>query len=118
MARRRFCEGPPLMSGALVEKRESGVIGAHAEFLIVGIGASAGGIQALSDFFAHVAPDSGMAYVVILHMSPDHESKLAEVLQSNVPIPVTQVRERVKVEPNHVYVVSPNHSLQMKDGYL
>ena len=88
------------------------------EFLIVGLGASAGGIRALKDFFANVPANSGMAYVVILHLSPDHESKLAEVLQSNVPIPVTQVRERVKVEPNHVYVVSPNHSLQMRDGYL
>src|SRR5262252_6445155 len=118
MARRRFCEGPPLMSGAPGEKRESGIIGAGADFLVVGIGASAGGIKALSDFFAHVAPDSGMAYVVILHMSPDHESKLAEVLQAKSPIPVTQVSERVRVEPNRVYVVSPNHDLQMQDEYL
>jgi two-component system CheB/CheR fusion protein len=88
------------------------------EFLIVGLGASAGGIHALKEFFAHVPADSGMAYVVILHLSPDHESKLAEVLQSAAAIPVTQVQDRVRVEPNHVYVISPNQSLAMSDGHL
>jgi PAS domain S-box-containing protein len=92
--------------------------GAGEEFLIVGLGASAGGVYALKAFFAHVPADSGMAYVVILHLSPDHESKLAEVLQSAASIPVTQVRERVRVEPNHVYVISPNQSLTMSDGHL
>src|SRR5689334_21112414 len=51
------------------------------DFLIVGIGASAGGIQALKEFFQQVPADSGLAYVVILHLSPDHDSRLAEVLQ-------------------------------------
>src|SRR5262245_15887705 len=66
-------------------------------FLIVGIGASAGGIQALKDFFENVATDSGMAYVVILHLSPDHDSRLAQVLQVASKIPVTQVTESVAV---------------------
>ena len=61
------------------------------EFLIVGLGASAGGIQAFKEFFAHVPPDSGMAYVVILHLSPEHESHLAEVLAVVDAMPVTQV---------------------------
>ncbi len=74
-------------------------------FLIVGIGASAGGIQALKDFFENVPVDSGVAYVVILHLSPDHESRLAEVLQTAAGIPVMQVNEKVKVAPNRVYVV-------------
>src|SRR5687768_6883408 len=86
------------------------------DFLIVGIGASAGGIQALKEFFENVAADSGMAYVVILHLSPDHDSRLAEVLQQSAPIPVTQVTKRVQVEPNHVYVVPPNKHLTMMDG--
>ena len=92
--------------------------GTGDDFLIVGLGASAGGIRALKDFFGQVPADSDMAYVVILHLSPNHESKLAEVLQSTAAIPVTQVRKRMKVERNHIYVVSPNHSLQMKDGHL
>lgn len=88
------------------------------QFLVVGIGASAGGIRACESFFAHVAPDSGAAYVVILHLSPDHDSQLAEVLQRSAPIPVMQVTERVRVAPDHVYVIAPNQSLSMDDGFL
>ncbi|MEP6924137.1 MAG: CheR family methyltransferase, partial [Pyrinomonadaceae bacterium] len=88
------------------------------DFLIVGIGASAGGIQALKVFFENVPADSGAAYVVILHLSPDHESRLAEVLQTAAQISVTQVTERVKVEPDHVFVVPPNLSLSMADGHI
>src|SRR5262245_42655071 len=73
------------------------------KFLVVGIGASAGGIQALKEFFSNVPGNSGMAYVVILHMSPEHDSRLAEVLQVASPIPVTQVKEREKIHPDHVY---------------
>jgi two-component system CheB/CheR fusion protein len=104
-------------AGELV-RQETQDRGKDEEFLIVGLGASAGGIRALKEFFSRVPADSDMAYVVILHLSPNHESKLAEVLQSTAAIPVTQVRKRTKVEQNHVYVVSPNHSLQMNDGYL
>src|SRR5215204_2777051 len=91
---------------------------ADEHFLIVGLGASAGGIQALKNFFIKVPKDSGLAYVVILHMSPEHESRLADILQTASTIPVTQVRERTKVAPNQVYVVPPNHRLAMADGHL
>ncbi|HET7400424.1 MAG TPA: CheR family methyltransferase, partial [Usitatibacter sp.] len=83
------------------------------DFLVVGIGASAGGIPALSEFFRNVPADSGMAYVVILHLSPDYDSQLAAVLQGVARIPVTQVTERVRVEPDHVYVISPDRHLSM-----
>jgi two-component system CheB/CheR fusion protein len=88
------------------------------DFLIVGLGASAGGIQALKTFFAKVPTDSDIAYVVILHMSPEHESRLAEVLQSSAKIPVSQVKSRTKVEPNNIYVIPPNQNLAMADGHL
>lgn len=89
------------------------------KFFIVGIGASAGGIKALKDLFSQVPLNSGMAYVVILHLSPEFESRLAQILQSNCVIPVTQVlEEKVKVQPDHVYVIPPNRSLTMVDGYL
>jgi two-component system CheB/CheR fusion protein len=87
-------------------------------FLIAGLGASAGGVQAFREFFQHVSVDSGVAYVVILHLSPVHDSKLAEVLQAVTPIPVTQVTEKVKVEPNNVYVVPPNQHLTIEDSYI
>jgi two-component system CheB/CheR fusion protein len=86
--------------------------------VVGGIGAAAGGIQARKEFFSKVSPQSGIAYVVILHMSPEHESKLAEVLQTATSLPVTQVRGRIKVEPDHVYVIPPNQNLAMNDGHL
>jgi two-component system CheB/CheR fusion protein len=88
------------------------------DFLVVGLGASAGGIQALRDFFAHVPAHTNMAYVVILHLSPDHDSQLAEVLQTSSLLPVTKVERRVRVEPDHVYVIPPNKTLEIKDGHI
>ncbi|HEV7377339.1 MAG TPA: CheR family methyltransferase [Pyrinomonadaceae bacterium] len=88
------------------------------EFLVVGLGASAGGIKAFKEFFASVPHTSGMAYVVILHLSPEHESHLAEVLQSSTEMPVTQVQEAVRIKPDHVYVIPPNKSLAINDGQL
>ncbi len=87
-------------------------------FMVVGLGASAGGIRALREFFGYVPERSGMAYVVILHLSPDHDSQLAEVLQQSTPLPVKQVTERVEIEPDHVYVIPPNKSLSLEDGSL
>ena len=75
-------------------------------------------IQALKEFFEQVPADSGMAYVVILHLSPDHDSRLAQVLQTVTKVPVAQVTEKVLVEPNHVYVVPPNQHLEMRDGSI
>src|SRR3954468_7988053 len=88
------------------------------DFLVVGLGASAGGIRAFKEFFANVPPRSGMAYVVILHLSPEHESHLAEVLQFATEMPVTQVQDAVRIEPDHVYVIPPNKSLAINDGHL
>ncbi|HKP46985.1 MAG TPA: chemotaxis protein CheB, partial [Pyrinomonadaceae bacterium] len=77
------------------------------DFLVVGSGASAGGIQALKQFFANVPLDGDMAYVVALPMSPEYESKLAEILQAIRAIPVTQVRDRIKIHHDSVYVIPP-----------
>ncbi len=92
--------------------------GAGDGFMVVALGASAGGIRAFREFFTHAPEQSGMAYVVILHLSPEHESHLAEVLQSSARMPVTQVTESVKVAPDHVYVIPPNKSLSVVDGSL
>ena len=89
----------------------------NGNFLVVGLGASAGGIQALRDFFSQVPAQTGMAYVVILHLSPDHDSQLAEVLQSSSLLPVTKVEQTVRVEPDHVYVIPPNKNLEINHGH-
>src|SRR5690348_11486145 len=89
--------------------QEQGTDDVHAnDFLVVGIGASAVGIQALQAFFEKVGATSGIAYVVILHLSPDHDSHLSQVLQAVCTIPVTQVTRTVRVERDHVYVVPPD----------
>jgi two-component system CheB/CheR fusion protein len=87
-------------------------------FLVVGIGGSAGGITALKNFFSRVEPNSGIAYVVIMHLSPQHESNLAQLIQLQTEIPVTQVTETMSVEPDHVYVIPPNKYLMIEDGNI
>jgi PAS domain S-box-containing protein len=88
------------------------------DFLVVGIGASAGGVKALKDFFAAMPSDSGMAFVVILHLSQQHESNLSEIIQHETQMPVRQVTETVGVEPNTVYVIPPAKHLEMTDGII
>src|SRR5437764_3287779 len=85
---------------------------------VVGLGASAGGIAPLQQFFGDMPPDSGLAFVVVMHLAPDFESQLASVLQQKTRMPVTQVTEPVKVKPNHVYVIPPAHQLTFNDGML
>lgn len=97
---------------------EPAVNPSHLRFPVVGLGASAGGLQALLRFFASVQPGNGMAFVVILHLSPRHESSADNVLQRATYMPVIQVTERVRIEPEHVYVIAPNQQLSMDDGHL
>jgi two-component system CheB/CheR fusion protein len=86
-----------------------------APFAVVGIGASAGGLKALQHFFEAVPADSGMAFVVIMHLDPEHESRIAALLQDRTPLPVTQVTRSVTVEADHVYIIPPGHDLAMHD---
>lgn len=88
------------------------------DFLIAGLGASAGGVQALKDFFEQVPADSGVAYVVILHLSPEYDSSLAQVLQTVSGIPARLVTERIEIEPDQIYIVQSNMHLEMWDGAI
>ena len=85
---------------------------------VVGIGASAGGLAALKAFFAEVPADSGLAWVVVVHLSPEHESHLAELLQPHVRMPIQQVTETVLLETDRVYVIPPNANLSAIDTHL
>jgi two-component system CheB/CheR fusion protein len=85
---------------------------------VVGIGASAGGIEAFGHFFPAVPRDSGLAYVVILHMSPAHESRLAETIARFTQLPVKQVTDHVRIEPDCIYVIAPNADLVLSKGNL
>lgn len=87
-------------------------------FPIVGIGASAGGLEALELFFGNLPKNSGIAFVVIQHLDPYHVGIMPELLQRTTDMKVFQATDHLKVEPNHVYVIPPNKSMSILHGYL
>ena len=84
---------------------------------VVGLGGSAGSIEALKMFFSYMPEESGLAFVVV-HLSPEYESHLEGVLQKWTSMPVIRVSEPIKVEANCVYVIPPGKHLLMADGHL
>src|SRR5579864_6925346 len=87
-------------------------------FPIVGIGASAGGLEALEQFLKPVPSRSTMSFVVVQHLDPTHTGMLAELLQRASALPVLQVTDRKRVEPGHVYVIPPNKDMSIVHGVL
>jgi two-component system CheB/CheR fusion protein len=87
-------------------------------FPVVGIGASAGGLKAIRLFFDSVPPTTGMAFVVIVHLDPDHKSQMAELIQSHTAMRVTQPQKSVRLEPGNVYVIPPDRNLSLSDGHI
>ena len=85
---------------------------------IVGLGASAGGLVPLEQFFGQVPPDSGMAYVVVQHLDPTQKALLAELLQRTTVMPVREAEHEMRVEPDCVYVIPPNAELSVVRGML
>ncbi len=85
---------------------------------VVGFGASAGGLEAFSEVLAHLPADTGMAFVLVQHLDPKHASVLAELLSRSSSMPVKEIRDGMPVEPNHVYVISPNANLTVSSGVL
>ncbi|MDA1054672.1 MAG: hypothetical protein O3C40_29945 [Planctomycetota bacterium] len=89
-----------------------------SECAIVGLGASAGGLDAFKRFFTEMPPDSGMAFVLIQHLDPTHESLTGDLLAKYTTMNVEQVEDRMPVEANHVYVIPPNRYLAVRRGEL
>ena len=77
-------------------------------FPVVGIGASAGGLEAATSLLKELASQLGIAYVLVLHLDPARESKVSEILARTTPIPVLQAQDGMRVEPDHIYVIPPN----------
>ena len=96
------------------------VVPARADQLLplIGLGGSAGSIPALQTFFRTMPPDSGMAFVIVIHLSSTHESALAELIQRTTAMRVVQVRETEQIRPDCVYVIPPGKSLAALDGEL
>jgi two-component system CheB/CheR fusion protein len=93
-------------------------LSAAASFPIVGIGASAGGLEALEELLKSLPADSGMAFIVIQHLDPSHKGMMPELLQRATPMQVTQAKNRMKVMPNCIYVIPPNKDLSILHGRL
>ncbi|MGF1535227.1 MAG: chemotaxis protein CheB, partial [Elainellaceae cyanobacterium] len=88
------------------------------EFFVVGIGASAGGVQALESFFSNLPDNPNAAFVVVQHLSPNHRSMMAEILQRKTTLPVQDVEDQTLLEPAKVYVLPPRKSLIVEDRRL
>src|SRR6188768_3207915 len=80
-------------------------------FPIVAVGASAGGLEAFNELLGALPVDTGMAFVLIQHLSPKHTSMLSEILGRATHIPVTQVEDNMRVDPDHVYVIPPGKTM-------
>jgi two-component system, chemotaxis family, CheB/CheR fusion protein len=91
---------------------------AAGSFPIVGIGASAGGLEAFSALLKNLPLDTGMGFVLVQHLDPVHDSALTQLLGRATSLPVQEVTNNLRVEPNHVYVIPPNRTLSITAGVL
>src|SRR5262245_44419956 len=90
----------------------------ETEPVVVGIGASAGGLEALKAFFSAVPPDTGLAFIIVVHLDPTHDSFLPELLARATSLAVSPARDRQVIEPNHVYIIPPNRHLTIDQGLI
>src|SRR5205807_4241755 len=90
----------------------------RAPFPIVGVGASAGGLEAFTQLIKALTPGTDMSYVLVQHLDPTHESALTEILVRATEMPVVQVSDGMPVEPNQVYVIPPNVDMFIAQGVL
>ncbi|MBA1274026.1 CheR family methyltransferase [Stutzerimonas azotifigens] len=103
---------------ASVPKNQKAVARSTLSFPVVGVGASAGGLQAVSRFLEHMPANSGMAFVVVIHLSPDHQSHASSILQRATRMPVNQVTGTTRLEADKVFVIPPGKHITMSDGHL
>ena len=85
---------------------------------VVGVGASAGGLEAFIPLLTHLPADTGLAFVFIQHLDPKHPSNLSEILARVSAIPVHQAVDGMEIEPNHLYVIPPNAELEIAGHVL
>lgn len=108
---------PPNTSAKEIHPKAAGAP-AKAAFPIVGIGASAGGLEALEQFLKNVPAGSGMAFVIVQHLDPTRKGVMSELLQRATSLKVVQVKDRTLVRPDCVYVIPPNKDMSLLHGVL
>jgi two-component system CheB/CheR fusion protein len=87
-------------------------------FTIVAIGASAGGLEAITKFLQHLSPNTGMAYIYVQHLSPDHKSILTSLLSKETRMKVQEVVDMEKMQPNNMYVIPYNKEIEVTNGHI
>ncbi|MEO7163284.1 MAG: chemotaxis protein CheB, partial [Bdellovibrionia bacterium] len=97
---------------------ETGSVQERNMFPVVGIGASAGGLEAFTQLLTHLPIDTGMAFVLIQHFDPTHGSMTAEILSRTTRMKVTEVKQGMRVEPNCIYIIPPNFRMGLSHGTL
>src|SRR6266478_5326676 len=110
--------GPADEKSSRVEQGEEPQRSRRALFPIVGIGASAGGLEAFTKFLQALGPGTEMGYVLVQHLDPSHESALTELLAKATEMPVLEITDAMPVGPNHVYVIPPNVDMIIAQGIL
>ena len=100
------------------ETEEKITAGTQSSSIVIGIGASAGGLEALQQFFSYMPPNSGLSFVVVQHLSPDYKSLMADILGKHTEMSVCQAENRMAVEPDTVYLIPPKKYMTIKDGRL
>ena len=111
-------ENSPTRRGKARREGDHHSNGFPVAFPVVGIGASAGGLEAYTAFFKALEPDLGMAYVLVPHLDPARESAYTQILGRTTAMPVVQIERGMPIEPNHVYVIPPNCELTVQDRTL
>jgi two-component system, chemotaxis family, CheB/CheR fusion protein len=87
-------------------------------FPVVGVGASAGGLEAFSELLTNLPSNTGMAYLLVQHLDPTHSSFLVEILSKKTRMPIEEAREAIEVLPDHIYVLPPNNTLTLAANLL
>lgn len=90
----------------------------HLLFSVVGIGASAGGLDALEQLFRHMPANTGKAFVLISHLAPDHVSLLGEIIQQHTTMPVVEAQDQLQIAPNTIYIIPPSRNMEIHHGKL
>src|SRR5262245_27738657 len=104
---------PQHAKGPVDEERDG-----HRPFPVVGVGASAGGLEAFNQLLAHLPRDTGMAFLLVQHLDPRHESRLTDLLGKATPMPVLEATHGLAVRPNHIYIIPPNANMAIAQGIL
>lgn len=111
-------QNPDADGGATHSSKKAKAEQFAVSFPVVGVGASAGGLEAFSQLLKALPPEPGLAFVLIPHLDPKHESSMSELLSRTTEMPVLQVHDGVRLKNNHVYIIPPDRDMTIGDGTL